>query len=143
DIDVLFYGGLEERRVRILDALRRAGLKVEGLQGVYGKDRDRYIARAKVALNIHVLPTRIFEIVRVSYLLANGKAVVSEWSPETEIEPDLTSAMVLVPYDQLVDACVSLVRDEERRRRFEQRGFAVMSARDECSYLRTALAQSL
>jgi glycosyltransferase involved in cell wall biosynthesis len=142
DIDVLFYGSLHERRVRILDALRSAGLKVEALQGVYGVERDRFIARAKVVLNMHVIPTHIFEIVRVSYLLANAKAVVSEVCDDTEIEADVASAVVLAEYDGLVDACVEMVRDADRRRTYEARGQAIMMARDECAYLRAALAET-
>ncbi len=69
DVDVLFYGGLAPRRTKIIEALRAAGMKVEALEGVYGAMRDRSIARAKVVLNLHALPTAIFEIVRVSYLL--------------------------------------------------------------------------
>ena len=38
--------------------------------------RDDLIARAKVVLNINKHQAKIFEIVRVSYLMANAKAVV-------------------------------------------------------------------
>jgi 2-polyprenyl-3-methyl-5-hydroxy-6-metoxy-1,4-benzoquinol methylase len=86
DIDVLFYGSLNERRTAILIALKNAGLKVHTVFGVYGKQRDEVIARCKVVLNIHFYETRVFEFVRIAYLLANSKAGVSECSSENEME---------------------------------------------------------
>jgi hypothetical protein len=74
DIDVLFYGSLNERRTAILNALKNAGLKVHTVFGVYGEQRDESIARCKVVLNIHFYETRVFEFVRIAYLLANSKA---------------------------------------------------------------------
>lgn len=139
DIDVLFYGLVENRRGAVLQALRDAGLKVEVLLGIYGGKRDMYIRRTKVVLNMHLYEARIFEVARVSYLLANRKAVVSECGAETEIEDDLREALVLAEYDGLVEACIGLVEDAERRKHYEESGFAVMAARDEVEYLRAAL----
>lgn len=87
DIDVLFYGSLNERRKMVLDSLREAGLNVVHLFGVYGEERDAHIARAKVVLNIHFYDTKTFETARVSYLLANKKAVVSEFGSNSLIAP--------------------------------------------------------
>lgn len=123
DIDVLFYGSINERRKKILADLQRAGLAMRYAYGVYGAERDRLIARAKVVVNIHFFPTKIFEIFRVSYLLANRKAVVSEFSHDTEIDPRLKEAVRLASYDDLVAACCALVRDHAARARLEQAGF--------------------
>src|SRR5580658_4511667 len=48
NIDVLFYGSLNERRSRILQALKDSGVKVHSAFGVYGKERDALIARSKI-----------------------------------------------------------------------------------------------
>jgi hypothetical protein len=82
DIDVLFYGSLNERRTGILRALDAAGVRVHCAFGLYGSKRDELIGRAKIVLNLHAYATEVFEIVRVSYLLANAKAVVAETSPD-------------------------------------------------------------
>jgi hypothetical protein len=71
DIDVLFYGSMNERRARVIAELRSMGLKAHAVFGVYGAARDELIARAKVVLNLHYYDSSIFELVRVSYLLAN------------------------------------------------------------------------
>ena len=77
DIDVLFYGVLNPRRRAILQELQRAGLRLQVETRVGAAARDALIARSKIVLNLHFYPTAIFEIVRVSFLLSNGKAVVA------------------------------------------------------------------
>ena len=86
------------------------------LTGCYGEARDQFIARSKVVLNLHYYDSKVFEIVRVSYLLSNFKAVVAECGTGTSIDPDLLQALRAVPYDGLVEACVALVQDETARR---------------------------
>ena len=81
DIDVLFYGAINPRRQAVLEGLIARGLRIEFLSGVYREERDRYVARAKLVLNLHYYPASVFETVRVSYLLANEKAVVAECGP--------------------------------------------------------------
>ncbi|AOI89458.1 hypothetical protein NUV26_00775 [Burkholderia pseudomultivorans] len=119
DIDVLFYGSIGPRRQAVLDELTARGLNVRAVYGVYGAARDALIARAKVALNLHHYASHIFEIVRVFYLMTNGKAVVGEVSPTTAVEPDYAGGFHPASYEALADACVSLVRDTARRRRLE------------------------
>src|ERR1700677_226547 len=69
DIDVLFYGSINERRSNAISAIQARGLNAQAVFGVYGAARDALIARAKVVLNLHYYDTSIFELVRVSYLL--------------------------------------------------------------------------
>jgi hypothetical protein len=141
DIDVLFYGSINERRNNVISQLRQAGLNVQAVFGVYGPSRDALIARSKVVLNMHYYETNIFELVRVSYLLANRKAVVAEYNPGTEIDPDIVDAVQLAPYEGLVSACAQLVTDSRSRKALSERGFSRMVARDERAYLAAALDQ--
>ena len=128
-VDVLFYGSLNDRRRAILNALQAAGLAVRCLYGVYGAERDRAIADAKVVLNVHFYEDSIHEIVRTSHLLANGKAVVCECNPATEIDEDIRRALVAKPYGELVEACVALLADEPRRREVERQALEIFSRR--------------
>lgn len=139
DIDVLFYGSMNERRSRLITELSDAGLNVQAVFGVYGQTRDELISRAKVILNAHYYDTGIFELVRVSYLLANRKAVVAECGTATEIEPDMADAVRLAPYDGLAQACADLASDDKERLSLAEKGFARMSARNEALYLGAAL----
>lgn len=126
DIDVLFYGSMNEHRLSLLKGLREAGVKVHAVFGVYGRERDELIARSKVVLNLHCLETKLFEIVRVSYLLANSKAVVSEPSPDMG---DYCDAVAVFPSEILVEGCLELLRNDEKRRQLERRGFEYFSRR--------------
>jgi tetratricopeptide (TPR) repeat protein len=140
DIDVLFYGALNGRRYAVLRELRERGLRVKWLPGVYGASRDAWIARSKVVLNLHYFEAKIFAIVRISYLLANRRAVVSEHSADPTLEGDLASGIAFADYDELVDRCVELVGDESERRELAERGYEAFSARDQSAILDRALA---
>lgn len=136
DIDILFYGVVNERRGRILDALQAAGLAVGTVPlGIYGAERDAWIARSKLVLNVHFYDDKIHELVRTSYLLSNRKCVVSECDTQTEIDDDVRDALVAVPYEGIVEACRELVRDDARRRAQEHRGFEIFARRDQAEIL--------
>ena len=140
DIDVLFYGALSERRYAVLRGLRDRGLHVKWLPGTYGASRDAWVARSKIVLNLHYFEAKIFAIVRVSYLLANKRAVVSEHSADPTLERDLQSGVAFADYDELVDRCVELVGDERARRELAERGYQAFSARSQAAILDRALA---
>lgn len=107
DIDVLFYGLVNERRRRILDELRRKGLVVQELVNCYGNDRDALIGRSKIVLNTHFYETKIFEMVRCSYLFANKICVVSEDS--VDVPERMRTEIPFAPYEHLVDMCTSTI----------------------------------
>jgi hypothetical protein len=140
DIDVLFYGASYERRYAVLRDLHDRGLRVKWLSGVYGANRDAWIARSKIVLNLHYWEAKIFEIVRVSYLLANRRAVVSERGADPSSERDLQSGIAFADYDELVDRCVELLGDERARRALAERGYQTFSARDQAAILDRALS---
>ncbi|MBF0627362.1 MAG: hypothetical protein HQL91_03985 [Magnetococcales bacterium] len=138
-IDILFYGSINPRRQQILLQLAQRGLVVKTLFGTYGQERDEVIARAKIIINIHFYDAKIFEIARISYLLSNRKAVVTEKAEQTQIDADLHAGLIAVPYDQLVEACVELLQDNTRREALAQEGFRLFSQRLETDILRCAL----
>ena len=142
DIDVLFYGSRNDRRAAVLQQLVRSGLKVQALGSVYGAERDAYIARSKVVLNVHFYPSATFEIARVSYLLANHKAVVCEHSVVNEDDASLLNGMAYVPYEELVSACAKLVSATAMRKALEQRGFELFSAQRQSLLIARALGLS-
>jgi hypothetical protein len=135
DIDVLFIGSLAERRLGVLRALERQGARVVAIYGSYGPERDSVIARAKIVLNIHFHPAKVFEIVRVSYLLANRCFVVSETGSDAGIENAFAGGVAFADYDRLVDTCLAYLRDPVGRRQVAARGFAIMSSLGEADFL--------
>jgi hypothetical protein len=143
DIDVLFYGQMQERRHAVLEELQARGFRVVALVGVYGASRDAWIARSKIVINLHLYEAKVFEIVRVSYLLANRRAVVSERGAQPTEECDLESGIAFAAYDELVDRCAELLGDERARRELGERGYQAFSARSQGTILRRALSSGL
>ena len=106
-----------------------------------GRRRRAIIARAKVVVNASLYTSsRVFEIARVCYLLANAKAVVSDLRPDTIIEPDILGGIVAATPQDLVRQCLDLIEDESRRAALEARGRAIARARDIRDILRPVLA---
>ena len=135
DIDVLFYGSVNDRRRAVLQALQARGVRVHAVFGVYGPERDALIARSKLVLNIHYYEAKVFEVVRVSYLLANRRCVVSERGASPAEEAPFEEGVAFAPHEGLVERCVDLLARPEERRRVAEAGFRAMSARDEAAYL--------
>ena len=106
DIDILWYGSLNDRRISILQQLHTMGFNVKVLFGVYGAERDVYIARSKIILNIHFYDSKVLEIVRIIYLLANKRFVISERGNDQELEEPIRDGLVITDYDNLVEECV-------------------------------------
>lgn len=126
DIDVLFFGQLNPRRKALLERIAGRGWNVGACNGVFGRELDELIARSKIVLNIHYYPTHLLETMRLSYLLANGRAVVSERSPRTEVPAVYEPAVRWATYEDLPDACHEVVGDANGRERMAAAGRAAM-----------------
>ncbi|TDR31007.1 hypothetical protein [Hydromonas duriensis] len=147
DIDVLFYGIINERRAAILQAMRNKGLKLvttEDSGWMAGEKRDELIARSKIVLNMHFFDVaRVFEIARVSYLLANSKAVVSEIAPNTDIDDDIRAAVVGGQAQDLPQLCWDLIHDDARRHDLGRKAFELFSQRHAAHALKPAIERYL
>ncbi len=123
DVDVLFYGSINERRKFIIDQLLLHGLKVKILFGVYGKERDDWIGRSHIVLNHHFYDSQIFEIVRVFYLMTNSVAVVGEVNDTTYIDEMCREGVYGAKYEDLVTACLHIVKNKAIRDKLANNGF--------------------
>jgi len=121
--DVVFFGSINDRRRKILDALKINGLSVlEVPFGVYGKKRDEMIASAALCINIHYYESSIFEAVRCSYLAQNGIHVLSERSVGDE---GTEWGMPGVAYEDLVQTAHNyLMADAREEMAHTQRAMA-------------------
>lgn len=136
DISVLHYGSMNKRRQNILDELKHRGLKVVSVHGLYGAARDALIARSKIVLNCHYYESKLFEIVRCSYLLANRKCVVSETGLGMEGFED---GVAFCAYEDIADCVIGLLADDAERERIAAKGFSIFKARPQAAYLRGVL----
>ena len=140
DIDVLFYGGPGGMRLQVFADLCQSLVKAVFVHGLYGASRDGLIARSKLVLNINQYPdTHVFEIARVSYLLANRKAVISDFSASSKIEATIAGALKFVPVDSMVGECLKLLADDAARTALEEAGFEIIRRRDIREILRPVL----
>lgn len=136
DIDILFVGTINANRATKLEACQdNIGMhrnSLVAMSGIWGAQRDAFIARAKLLLNLSYPNTEgtIFEVVRVSYYLANSKAVVCEHHPALEIEPDLAQQLHFAPADQLAAVCDGLLHDTPRRLAYAQAAHECFAQRD-------------
>jgi len=139
DLDVLFFGALNPRRIAVIEGLRAAGLRAAAVFGVYGPERDALIARSRVVLNVHFYEAKVLEMVRLSYLLANRCCVLSEASADREEDDALAEGVAFAAYDELVARARELVADGALRARIAQRGLELIRERPAVEYLRAAL----
>ena len=139
DIDVLFYGSMNQRRRIILDALSRTGANVHSAFDLYGMRRDILIARAKIILNIHFYESRVFELVRISYLLANSRFVISETGADEDMETPFTDGVVFCRYHDLVERCSYYLQEPSLRMKMAERGRNLFEQQRQADFLRHAL----
>lgn len=140
DIDILFIGSVNPRRLAVFQEIEASGRKVSILYNSYGEERDQWIARAKLILNLHFYDAHIFEMVRVSYLLANRKCVVSETGLDASMEAPLRDGVVFVDYDKLAATCLFLLNDAAMRQSYADKGFAAIRALSQAPMLQHALS---
>jgi len=127
DIDVLFYGSMNERRLKVINELRAKSLKVQTIFGVYGPERDGLISRSKIVLNHHFYQSQIFEIIRVFYLLSNSIPVVGEVNTTSSIDPMYLDGVNAAPYEALTSACIHLIQDKALREQLSYKALTTIS----------------
>ena len=135
DIDFLFYGSLTPERREVISKITKmrndlSHLSVVTLISIYGKQRDEFIARSKVVLNISHQVN--FEIVRVSYLLANKKPVLCYTDNKMlQVEEDLKdNCLKFVDANNVYDECELLISDQIYRDTYAEKCYQIFKNRD-------------
>lgn len=129
DVDLLFYGLVTDRRDAMLRRLVADGHNVIASQEAFGDLRDSLLAHARAVLNLHqFMPARL-EVVRLGYIWANKKAVLSERGPDTEVPEHLEEACAWASYDELPEAAARLLAEPGAAARQGEAGFRAFAAR--------------
>ncbi|MDR1776434.1 MAG: hypothetical protein LBR31_01220 [Desulfovibrio sp.] len=129
DFDALFYGRISDRRHAVIQHLLSRGVNVLCPREAFGDLRDRLLARAGLVLNIHnIVPARL-EVVRLGYVWANRKAVLSELGQGDEIPEDLRKACAFASREDMADAATRLLADAAALARQAETGFRAFAAR--------------
>ncbi|MDR1125859.1 MAG: hypothetical protein LBM64_07350 [Deltaproteobacteria bacterium] len=126
---LLFYGLITERRDAMLRKLVAERLPLLASQDAFGDLRDKLLLSSRLVLNLHnYLPARL-EVVRLGYVWANKKPVLSERRADTEIPDYLAEACCFVEYDDLPAAAARLLGNQTELDRQSERGFKAFSSR--------------
>lgn len=130
DIDVLFYGAINDRRKAILDQISSHNIKIYySNYNLFDNERDIMISRSKIVINVHYYIKNIFEVVRVSHLLSNKAFVISEM-PDSKEEYDYwKDAVVFTEYDNIVNTIIKYLDNEEDRNRLTEQGYNIIKSR--------------
>lgn len=111
--DLLFYGGRNRRRIELLKKIKDTGVSLHYLHGVYGQERDHFIERSKVVLNLHLYDSEIFELVRVNYLMHNKVCVLTEINETTIIDEQLKELFVCSPRERLASSALDMLEQPD------------------------------
>ena len=128
DIDVLFYGGLNGRRLDIMNKLKERGINniVFRSNDLWGKEKNDLISRAKIVLNLHYYESALLEYPRIVHLLNNGKFVISETSKDISEYEFLDGGMVFCDYNNIVDIVIHYISAPEEMNRISERGYQLL-----------------
>lgn len=107
DIDVLFYGSLNNKRIEILNSLQNV-CNIQIVNNAFADKLDEYISRSKIILNIHYYEMDVQEQVRIFYLLCNGCCVVSEFNTINNFDDFIFN----VKRGKIVDTILELLKDD-------------------------------
>ena len=125
DIDVVFFGYRNDRRSHLMQQLKALGLRTAMIENAYGPDRDRILARSRIALNMLFYENGVFPTLRSAHLASNRIVTISETANDVP-------AWVYPPpvrYDQIIDRVLTVVREgEEGNAREAQAAFESFAA---------------
>jgi len=123
DIDVLFFGGVSDRRIKKLKELERSGMNVKIITyGCYGEELDEVVARSKVIMNMHYFGIHPLQVVRINYLMANEKMIVSERGWDEEENEMYSGGLAFCDYDDLIETCRHYVNEADERKHIAANG---------------------
>jgi len=106
DIDVLFVGAINERRMAVLKALTSRGLYVVVHSSVSRDQHIEMLKRSKVYLNVHYYGEKsVMESARIALAMMHGSCIVTEESM-LEAENEVFSKFTVVcKLEEIVDKC--------------------------------------
>jgi len=120
-VDVLFYGTVNERRARVLGELERLGMRTEVVAGAYGPELSPAMLRARLVLHVHFYEMGLFPVARVLQPAACGVPVVCETSVFSPSNDWSRSGVVFCDYAALARTCRELLSDPQELQRHAER----------------------
>jgi hypothetical protein len=101
-IDLLFFGGINERRHAIFERIEACGWSVSRFDHpLFSEERDQFIRQSKAVFNCHFYESSRFEQARAFHTLSMGTPVISERTERTTPPPAFEDAVSWVSDDGL------------------------------------------
>lgn len=142
DIDVLFFGSLNIRRMPVLMKLiEEEDINFQMLHGCYGKELDYMISRAKIHINCHYADNHPLELVRLNYLLANKCFVISEKGWDMDENKIYEGGVAFEEYSDFVEACKYYLARDYEREKIANEGFELIKKRHQSKFIQEAKQQ--
>ena len=140
DIDILAYLSPSPRREHIMKQFAdNKKLNFVHIQSTYGDDRDEYIKRAKLVINLHNHDNQIFEMVRVTHLLQNKVPVLCERNPDTDFPDYMEGTVFTSTYNRFVDTAYKLLKKPEELDAQAEKGLEIFKQSPMENFLKEVL----
>lgn len=140
DIDILFYGSPSPRRVAVMDVFEKdPNINFVHIQSTYGDERDAYIKRAKLVINLHNHDNQIFEIIRVSHLIQNKVPVLCERNSYTDFPEYMEGTVFTAPYQEFVQKAYEILKNSSELDVQAERGLEIFKKSPMENFLKEVL----
>ena len=140
DIDILAYLSPSPRREHIMKQFAdNKKLNFVHIQSTYGDDRDEYIKRAKLVINLHNHDNQIFEMVRVTHLIQNKVPVLCERNPDTDFPDYMEGTVFTSTYNRFVDTAYRLLKKPEELDTQAEKGLEIFKQSPMENFLKEVL----
>ena len=116
-IDILFIGALNNRRIKILDELKKYSrennldYKIEIVDNVFEDELDRLIKKCKIVINLHYYPNAILELFRIHDLLPYDCKILSELPGDGDPDGSVEKYKDVVDFFPVIDDDLSNLED--------------------------------
>jgi hypothetical protein len=136
DIDVLFYGLMSPRRIKIIQQLKNANINVYCPnypihKPIWEKEKYELIDRAKIVINIHYHENKndqTNDLLRIMFLFANKIPVIQEETCDVDIDDKKIEN--IVTYDKIVDKCKELLNmTQEQRNQYANKSYDIVKTK--------------
>lgn len=117
DIDILFYGAINERRTNVLSKLKN----VTVLNNTYSNDLWPFIRRSKIVLFINYYDPDYPNWVRIAPALTTRNFIIVEKNLDENFNN--IKDFVITDYDNLVESCNYYLNNTEKRLEYIDRGY--------------------
>ncbi len=127
DIDVFFYGLINQRRQDIILKIAQAGLKVfmnKPHEFLSHEMRNELISRSKIVLNLSYYDDSVlFEMARASFLMANKAFILSEERENAIIDKDIKASLAFASIDNIAQKCLYYVNNPQERNKISEQSY--------------------